>query len=144
MVNLNKWTEVEHSEVKEGDILKVVVITKGTSPLETKETYKGRVTRISCGDIYLSDHSAWEDVYDDNEKVELYRRNEAYSKPFKLPTELGAVISGVKNGYSYSDDKRVWLVFDGGDWSCSSNAYSPESVEGRFSDLRVERKGIEI
>lgn len=140
MVNLDKWSVVEHNEVKVGDRLKVVVVSKGTSPVLTKEVYKGRVTSINCGDIYLSDHSAWEDVEDDNEVATIYRRNEKFVKPFKLPTELGAIISGVQKGRL--DNSRIWMVFDGADWTCTFTTYNPTRIEEQFEDLRIERKGI--
>jgi hypothetical protein len=145
MVNLDKWEKVEHTDVKVGDRLKVVVVTKGLSPAETTEVYKGKVTLvsrplISAYDIYLSDGSVWENVANDDEECTVYRRK---AKPFKLPTELGAIISGRRNSrYFGTDTERVFLVFDGGDWSTADNAHNPSTIEDTFTDLRVERKGI--
>lgn len=142
MVNLDKWEKVEHTDVKVGDRLKITVVTKALSPAETTEVYKGKVTLISRPgssgyDIYLSDGSVWENVADDDEECTIYRRKNV-AKPFKLPTELGAVISGRRTGHS----EREWMVFDGGDWSSAHNAHNPSTIEYHFTDLRVERKGI--
>lgn len=142
MVNLDKWSVVAHNEVKVGDNLKIVIITTGTSPAETKEIYKGRVTMSHLGDFYLSDGSVWEDVDpSDNESCTVYRRKKT-PKPFKLPTELGAIISGVQKGRL--DGTRIWMVFDGADWSASFTTFNPKHIEESFKDLRVERKGIKI
>ncbi len=142
MVNLDKWEKVEHDDVKVGDRLKIVVVTKGTSPVNMKEIYKGKVTIISGSDIYLNDGSVWEDGEDAHEIATIYRRNATYLKPFKFPVELGAIISGVHKGRH--DKSRIWMVFDGADWTCTFTMFTHSRIEEQFEDLRVERKGIKI
>lgn len=141
MVKLDKWEEVQHEDVKVGDRLKIVATEKGLSPVLTTEIYKGMVEHISHnGDFYLTDGSVWEnvDIDPEVETTTVYRRKASYRKPFKLPTELGAIISGRPRGFI----DRTFMVFDGGDWSTAHNAYSTSDVVEDFTDLRVERKGI--
>lgn len=146
MVNVDKWELVEHADVMVDDKIKVIVVTKGSCPAETKETYKGKVAYLSGGDIYLDDGSAWEDINaDTEEKVSIYRRK-ITPKPFKLPTEFGAVVSGVPSESHWQNParERVWLVFDGADWTCTFTTYTSSRLQSHYADLRVERKGMKI
>lgn len=140
MVNLDKWEKIEHRDVKVGDRLKIKWVDKDTPSLKTIEIHKGTVTRVDANTDFWVNGIGWEDVEDDRKDANLYRRK---VKPFKLPTELGAIISGRRSPrYFGTDTERIWLVFDGGDWSTADNAFNPSTIEDTFTDLRVERKGV--
>lgn len=136
MVNLDKWEKVEHKDVRLGDLLKIVWTEKTSSVMTTTEVYKSKVISVIGSDFYLSDGSGWEEGEPPaKETVDIYRRR---PKPFELPTEFGAIISGVHR----SVGKREWLVFDGEDWCAGLSAYDAQTVLEGFRDLRVEREGI--
>lgn len=142
MVNLDKWEKVEHEDVKEGDFLKIHDISTGRSPAKTVEVYKGTVTLIDrFNAFHLDDGTIWDNEESpiEGETCTVYRRK---PKSFKLPTKLGAIISGVLK--TDSTGKRVFLVFDGGDWATTYNTHTPSTVEQRYTDLRIERKGIKV
>jgi hypothetical protein len=139
MVNLDKWEKIEHNQVKMGDRLKIVWTEKNTPTLKTIEIHKGTVTRVEANGDFWVNGFGWEEVDDEREDADIYRRKD---KPFKLPTELGAVISGRKRDMYGERAERTFMVFDGADWSSAHNAHNPATIEERFTDLRVERKGI--
>ena len=137
MVNLEKWEEVEHEDVKLGDNLKIVwTITSPT--LKTKEVHKGNVRNVAGnGDFWLNS-TCWEPGDPDEGTTTTVYRRKVKAKPFKLPTEFGAIISGVH----YSSDKREWLVFDGRDWCAGMACYDPDDVLESFVGHILEREGI--
>lgn len=136
MVNLKKWEKIEHDDVNLGDELKIVW-TKTRTGLKTTEVHKGFVRRIDYNRDFYVNGVGWEEGDSfDGTKTTIYRRK---PEAFDLPTEFGAIISGVH----YSGDKREWLVFDGEDWCAGLSAHDPSEIRESFLDLRLERVGIE-
>jgi hypothetical protein len=132
MVNLDKWEEVTYADLKIGD--KVRRINKHDDG--TVLDIRGTIHSERFGVLQSKDNFALvRNTY--SFATELYRRK---PKPYSLPTELGAIVSGTPAGAV----DREWCVFDGEDWCSSVRAYRPSEMFGHFQDLRLEREGITV
>ena len=136
MVNLKKWDEIQHADVRKGDVLKIVEVIKDDSPVLQTNIYRGKVEDIDQGDIYLTDGSVWEEEDpDEDETVTVYRRK---AKPFVFPLALGAVLEG--EGLH----GKVELVHLGdGRWFSLTNTgyYGETLLLDRLTKLRVIGEG---
>jgi hypothetical protein len=137
MVNLDKWEKIGRSEIKEGDILKV--IANGSD-----KQYKSRAVAHSktgvpkgYGDSWMA--GALELVVSplaDNFTEEIYRR-----KPkavFTFPKSLGAVIEG-QNKF-YGTKKR--FVRTGMGWNYDGLHYSQTQLETSYKNFVVLSEGV--
>lgn len=137
MVNLKKWEEISHEDVKLGDELKIVW-TKTSDTLKRKEVHKGKVSRTEGnGDFYLNG-VGWEDGEPfKGTTTTLYRRK---AKEFVFPTAKGAIVAG-----EGVNDATVELVHRGaGRWLSLNNAgtYSEAFLHGYLKNLRVLSAGF--
>lgn len=142
MVNLEKWEQVEHEDVKVGDKLKIVTTIKGVNPALTVEINKGKVWHVDpySHDIYLSDGSEWEtDDPDEGETCTVYRRK-VVEKGLDSH-KYGTVIKGQRKGYP---DIFIHFTkaFYGGWTHQSGTEYSTEDVERSFENFEVLSKGV--
>lgn len=140
MVNLEKWDEVEHSEVKVGDLLKIVW-TKEFRDHKRTEVHKAKVTRIDGDDFYLSNGTCWSDGKPHKGTTcDLYRRK---PKAFEFPTGVGAIIEA--DGSPRGRFKLVNL--GGGRWFSIANngTYSQSSIAmAKLINLRTISEGVTL
>lgn len=137
MVNLDKWEEIEHKDVKVGDDLKIIW-TNETPTLTTREIHKGIVSNFdSDGDFWLNG-TCWEDEKCDvGEHTIIYRRK---AKPFVFPTKRMTIIKGQRIGH---DD--VFINFVKMDvWYRQSGAiYTEETIRKYFHNFEIIFEGID-
>jgi hypothetical protein len=137
MVNLEKWEEIEHEDVKLGDELKIVW-TKATEGLKRKEVHTGSVRRLDSNRDFYLNGTGWEDGEPyDGTSTTIYRR-----KPteFVFPTGTGAVIEG------QGMKQPVKLIHLKGDrWYSLANTgvYREELIRKTLTDLRVLSEGYQ-
>jgi hypothetical protein len=137
MVNLDKWDEVEYGKIKRNDLIRCITV-RGNAVSDVRgvvDGYDVHGVYNNNGIRFVSDPAIFRPSSAGDNRT-IYRRK---GKPFVLPTELGAIVSGVPAGAV----DREWSVFDGRDWSSSNRAYLPSEMVDHFADLRLEREGIE-
>lgn len=131
MVNLEKWEKVEFADLKKGDKVKEVIVTADGTKVESTGTLvavDSLRAQSSYGWTLAKRHAAFNDET-------IYRRK---PKPFKLPTTMAAVVSGLHK----ESEERDTLVWDGRYWNSSISAFSTDALNRQYSDFQLVRKGI--
>jgi hypothetical protein len=140
MVNLDKWVEVEHEDVKLGDELRIIW-TKETENLTTREVHKGHVHRVDGnGDFYMNG-TGWEpgDAHK-NETAIIYRRKPV---PFVFPHNIGAVIEGTPK-HNENRPPRRYVRLDGRWVQSNGGTAYEDALACNFVDWKVLSKGVEL
>jgi len=137
MVNLSKWEVIEHDDIREGDLLKIVEVIHKTNRPSKVKTHKGTVTNLFLnGDFDLSDGTEWENVDPTqyNETVTCYRRKVV----FTFPQNLGAVIEGESR--KYGAKKR--FVWNGQSWNYDGLVYNHFQLKELYKNFVVLSEGV--
>lgn len=137
MVNLDKWTEVEHEQVEAGDRLKIVEIEKIGKNMTMTRVYKGTVKDVIGTEFYLSDGSVWEQDDDSDYDVAVYRRK---PKVYEFPKGFGAIISA----RHINTTTRYELVNTGEKWYMKVHGgfYSESTLRDYYADYITISEGI--
>jgi len=140
MVNLNKWEKIEKSEIKEGDILKVVA--NGTAEEYTSRSVaksKVGVTSAYGGSWLAGDLELVIGDLASNFTEDVYRRKVKESEVvFEFPDNLGAVIEGTKK--TYGTKKR--FVKTGIGWNYDGLNYRLDQLQAVYKNFVVLSDGV--